>query len=73
MAILVMLNNYMHDLATAVFAVSAVTAYLLHRSLAMQAAPATVVPVVRAERDPGRRSHAASVVVPGATTDNPLG
>ena len=47
MAILVMLNNYMHDLATAVFAVSAVSAYLLRRSLAMRAAPETVQPVVR--------------------------
>ncbi len=47
MAILVMLNNYMHDLATAVFAVSAVTAYLLRRSLAMRLAPETVQPVVR--------------------------
>jgi len=46
-AILVMLSNYMHDLATAVFAVSAVTAYLLRRSLAMRAAPATVQPLVR--------------------------
>jgi hypothetical protein len=47
MAILVMLSNYMHDLATAAFAVSAVAAYLLRRSLAMQAAPATVQPLVR--------------------------
>ena len=47
MAILVMLNNYLHDLATAVFAVSAVAAYLLRRSLAMQAAPATVQPLLR--------------------------
>jgi hypothetical protein len=47
MAILVMLNNYMHDLATAVFAVSAATAYILRRSLAMRAAPETVEPVVR--------------------------
>jgi hypothetical protein len=46
MAVLVMLNNYMHDLATAVFAVSALTAYLLRRSLAVQAAPATLQPVV---------------------------
>jgi hypothetical protein len=46
MAILVMLNNYFHDLATAVFAVSAVTAYLLRRSLAMQAAPGPLRPVV---------------------------
>ena len=29
MAILVMFSNYFHDLATAIFAVSAVTAYLL--------------------------------------------
>ena len=47
MAILVMFSNYFHDLATALFAVSAVTAYLLRRSLAMQAAPATLQPVVR--------------------------
>jgi hypothetical protein len=47
MAILVMFSNYFHDLATAIFAVSAVTAYLLQRSLAMQTAPATVQPVVR--------------------------
>jgi hypothetical protein len=47
MALLVMLNNYLHDLATAVFAVSAVTAYLLRRSLAMRGAPEIVRPVVR--------------------------
>lgn len=47
MAILVMLNSYMHDLATAVFAVSAITAYLLQRSLAMRAAPQSLQPVVR--------------------------
>jgi hypothetical protein len=47
MAILVMLNNYLHDLATAIFAVSAVTAYLLRRSLAMRASPVTLQPVVR--------------------------
>jgi len=47
MAILVMLNNYLHDLATAVFAVSAVAAYLLRRSLAMQAAPESIQPLVR--------------------------
>jgi hypothetical protein len=47
MAILVMFSNYFHDLATAIFAVSAVTAYLLRVSLAMQAAPATIQPVVR--------------------------
>ena len=47
MAILVMFSNYFHDLATAIFAVSAVIAYLLQRSLAMQTAPASVQPVVR--------------------------
>ena len=41
-----MLNNYLHDLATAVFAVSAVAAYLLRRSLAMRAAPDALQPVV---------------------------
>lgn len=45
MAILVMLNNYMHDLATAVFAVCAVTAWLLHRSGAMREAPEAVRPI----------------------------
>jgi hypothetical protein len=47
MAILVMLNNYMHDLATAIFAVSTITAYLLRRSLALRGAPEIVQPVVR--------------------------
>ena len=47
MTILVMLNNYMHDLATAIFAVSAITAYLLRRSLALGGAPEIVQPVVR--------------------------
>jgi hypothetical protein len=47
MAILVMLSNYLHDLATAIFAVSAITAYLLRRSLAMQAVATTLEPVVR--------------------------
>jgi hypothetical protein len=44
-AILVMLNNYLHDLATAVFAVSALAAYLLQRTAAMAAAPEAVRPV----------------------------
>jgi hypothetical protein len=47
MAILVMLNNYLHDLATAVFAVSAITAYLLRRSIAARGASETLQPVVR--------------------------
>jgi hypothetical protein len=47
MAILVMFSNYLHDLATAIFAVSAITAYLLRRSLAMQKVPTTLEPVVR--------------------------
>jgi hypothetical protein len=46
MAVLVMLNNYLHDLATAAFAVSAVAAYLLRRSLAMKRAPTPLQPVV---------------------------
>ena len=46
-AILVMLNNYFHDLATAIFAVSAVAAWLLYRSQAMQQAPAAVRPVAQ--------------------------
>ena len=33
MAVLVMLNNYMHDLATAVFAVSALAAHFLRDAL----------------------------------------
>ena len=45
MAVLVMLNNYMHDLATAVFAVSAIAAYLLLRSRTAEEAPSTIRPV----------------------------
>lgn len=45
MAILVMLNNYFHDLSTAVFAVSAIAAWLVCRSRAMEEAPAAVRPL----------------------------
>jgi hypothetical protein len=62
MAILVMFSNYFHDLATAIFAVSAVTAYLLQRSLAMQAAPATVQPMVRGIQRMGYYSLAWTLV-----------
>ena len=47
-AILVMLNNYFHDLSTAVFAVSALTAWFLYRSRALQQAPDAVCPVAAA-------------------------
>jgi hypothetical protein len=47
MALLVILNNYLHDLATAVFGVSAVAAYLLYRSTAMRDAPDAVGPIAR--------------------------
>jgi len=47
MAILVMLNNYFHDLATAVFAVSAIAAWLLLRTRAFEQAPDAVRPVVQ--------------------------
>ena len=46
MAILVMLNNYLHDLATAVFAVSALTAWFLLRSQAARSAPDALRPVI---------------------------
>ena len=62
MASLVMFSNYFHDLATAIFAVSAVTAYLLQRSLAMQAAPATVQPMVRGIQRMGYYSLAWTLV-----------
>ena len=42
MAVLVMLNNYLPDLATAVFAVSTLAAYFLRRSPAMRDAPVSV-------------------------------
>ena len=45
MAVLVMLNNYLHDLATAVFAVSALAAYLVLRSPAANEAPVALQPV----------------------------
>ena len=47
MAILVMLNNYFHDLATAVFAVSSIAAWLFLRALANGADHAILQPVVR--------------------------
>ena len=47
MAVLVMLNNYMHDLATAVFGVSALTAYFLLQSRSAREAPAVIQPVIR--------------------------
>lgn len=48
MALLVMLNNYLHDLATAVFAVSALAAWFLLRSPAARAAPGALRPVIDA-------------------------
>jgi hypothetical protein len=45
MAILVMLNNYFHDLSTAIFAVSAIAAWLVCRSRAMEQAPEAVRPL----------------------------
>jgi len=62
MAILVMFSNYFHDLATAIFAVSAVTAYLLQRTLAMQTAPAPLQPVVRGIQRTGYYSLAWTLV-----------
>ena len=47
MAVLVMLNNYMHDLATAVFGVSALTAYFLLQSRSAREAPAAIRPVIQ--------------------------
>ena len=46
MAILVMLNNYLHDLATAVFAVSALAAWFVLRSPAAARAPEALRPVI---------------------------
>jgi hypothetical protein len=46
MAILVMLNNYLHDLATAVFAVSALASWFLLRSTAARRAPEALRPVI---------------------------
>lgn len=46
MAVLVMLNNYMHDLMTALFAVSAIAAWFLLRSDAIRKAPDALSPVV---------------------------
>jgi hypothetical protein len=46
MAILVMLNNYLHDLATAVFAVSALVAYFLLRSPSLRSSQAALQPVI---------------------------
>ena len=46
MAVVIMINNYLHDLATAVFAVSALAAYFLLRSPASREAGAALQPVV---------------------------
>ena len=46
MAILVMLNNYLQDLATAVFAVSALAAWFLLRSPAARRAPEALKDVI---------------------------
>jgi hypothetical protein len=62
MAILVMFSNYFHDLATAIFAVSAVTAYLLQTSLAMQTAPIALQPVIRGIQRMGYYSLAWTLV-----------
>jgi hypothetical protein len=45
-AIVVMLNNYLHDLATAVFAVSALAAYFLLRSPSLESSQAALRPVI---------------------------
>lgn len=45
MAVLVMLNNYMHDLMTALFAVSVLAAWFLLRSAPMREAPDAIRPV----------------------------
>lgn len=45
MAVLIMLNNYFHDLATAVLAVSGVAAWLLLRSATACEAPEVLRPV----------------------------
>lgn len=47
MAVLVMLNNYLHDLMTALFAVSALAAWFLLRSAPMREAPEALRPVAR--------------------------
>ena len=47
MAILVMLNNYLHDLATAVFAVSALAAWFLLRSPSARRSPEALGDVIR--------------------------
>ena len=46
MAVVIMINNYLHDLATAVFAVSALAAYFLLRSPASREAGLALQPVV---------------------------
>jgi hypothetical protein len=47
MAVMVMLNNYMHDMMTAIFAVSAFAAWFMLRSDAMRKAPEAMLPVAR--------------------------
>ena len=46
-AVLILLNNYLHDLATAVLAVSALAAWFLLRTPAARRAPEAMRPVAR--------------------------
>ena len=47
MAVIVMINNYLHDLATAVFAVSALATYFLLRTTTFKKIPDALSPVVK--------------------------
>lgn len=65
LSIAVMMNNYTHDLATAVFAVSALAAWLIVRSRAALKAPEAVRPLVRGLLRAGWISLAATLALGG--------
>lgn len=63
LAIAVMMNNYAHDLATAVFAVSVLAAWLILRSSAAGKAPEALEPVIRGLQRAGIASLAVTLLL----------
>ena len=63
LGIAVMMNNYTHDLATAVFAVTVLAAWLILRTSAIRKAPEALEPVIRGLQRAGAVSLAATLIL----------
>ncbi len=63
LGIAVMMNNYTHDLATAVFAVTVLTAWLILRTSAIRRAPEALGPVIHGLQKAGVASLAATLIL----------